>query len=397
MRSSASVTAVSILLLAGCSDGDADRVIAGSGVTTTAGDRTDLALPRCGEVPALSTQAALPALADDPEVAAWQRSRAEMGLPADEATTRAIAADSDHEEPFGFPVTPEEETALFAAEATSSATAEAIGRLFAGEVSYGGHWIDSVHRAVVVLATTDDPAEWQERADGEVGPGKVRVIQVAHSAGDLQQVREAAVARLHELGVQEPGSGDLVMQNVASVFLEVLDPALVADLASAVPSGAVCVEGAEPADVVPAGPQPQSGDGWRLLADEAGAGMPYATGFAGTASELAELWRTIGLDSPLPDIDFEHEVVVWFGPAVSSSCSDIRMDDVVFDPTAAVLSPVIVQPGGARICTKDANPHAYVVAFERDRLPGRFTVSIGAPNDECCPDGTTPVELSPSE
>ena len=170
-------------------------------------------------------------------------------------------------------------------------------------------------------------------------------------------------------------------------------PELVAAIAEAVPADTVCVEGAEPSDVVPDGPQPQSGDGWRLLADEPGKGLPYATGFADDSAELANLWATVGLEGPIPEIDFAEEAVAWFGPAVSGSCSDIRLDDVVFDAATAVLSPVIVQPGGARACTSDANPHAYIVALDRSRLPNRFTVSIGAPNEECCPEGTTQVDL----
>ena len=48
-----------------------------------------------------------------------------------------------------------------------------------------------------------------------------------------------------------------------------------------------------------------------------------------------------------------------------------------------------------RGCTDDANPHAYVVAVERARLPERFTISVrpDGVSEECCPESETEVEL----
>ena len=48
------------------------------------------------------------------------------------------------------------------------------------------------------------------------------------------------------------------------------------------------------------------------------------------------------------------------------------------DKLNAELKPLrsFVLPGGSRSCESDANPHAYVVALDRDGLPPRFTVEL---------------------
>jgi hypothetical protein len=70
---------------------------------------------------------------------------------------------------------------------------------------------------------------------------------------------------------------------------------------------------------------------------------------------------------------------VWFGAVYGSSCP-IRLDDVVVDTgqERAVVHAVTVVPGGTGACTDDANPHSYVIALERDRLPaGPFAIQLG--------------------
>ena len=214
----------------------------------------------------------------------------------------------------------------------------------------------------------------------------------AEHRGRAGRGSEAASRTWTSLGIRYAGIGSGNLQNIVPVDLEVLDPEVVAGLAAAVPTGTVCVTGADPADVVPEGPQPEAGDGWRLLADEPGIGMAYATGAATDQAGYDALWAEIGLPGDPPAVDFATEVVLWFGPAVSGSCDEIRLDDVDLDEETATVRPEIVLIGGNRSCTDDANPHAYVVAYERSRLPQRFTVTV-APNDQCCPEATTEVEL----
>jgi len=126
----------------------------------------------------------------------------------------------------------------------------------------------------------------------------------------------------------------------------------------------------------PLAPQPSEGDGWRLLADEH-SGARRQVGLAADAAILAELWAEIGLDAPVPEVDFGKHVVISFGVSYSGSCPDIRLDDVVVD--GAVVYPEIVNLSREVACTSDLNPHAYVVALERSRLPsGPFAIQLEA-------------------
>ncbi|MGF1616614.1 MAG: hypothetical protein ACFCU2_02230 [Acidimicrobiia bacterium] len=89
------------------------------------------------------------------------------------------------------------------------------------------------------------------------------------------------------------------------------------------------------------------------------------------------MWEPIGLQSSLPHVDFETEIVVWFGAVYGSSCPDIRLDDVIVD--GALVYAEIGLPNPPVACTADANPHAYVVAIDRDRLPkGPFAIQLDA-------------------
>ena len=137
----------------------------------------------------------------------------------------------------------------------------------------------------------------------------------------------------------------------------------------------LCVDGLDPATVPPPGPQPSGGDGWRLLADEAEAGALWKIGLVADAVGLEKLWAEVGLDAPVPEVDFEENVVIWFGSVVTSSCHDVRLDDVVVE--GPVVRAELVDPVPQFECTADAVPHAFVVALERSRLPsGMFTIRM---------------------
>ena len=129
----------------------------------------------------------------------------------------------------------------------------------------------------------------------------------------------------------------------------------------------------------PEGPQPQTGDGWRLLGDEF-VGEPYRTGIATTDGQYHQLWRQAGMTAQRPPVDFENEVVVWFGAAYSAGCA-IRLDDleIATDSQPVLVHAVTVVPGRTGVCRSDANPHAFVVAIDRERLPaGPFAIQLGA-------------------
>jgi hypothetical protein len=131
---------------------------------------------------------------------------------------------------------------------------------------------------------------------------------------------------------------------------------------------------------------------YEVLVDGAPAGDVYRTGFAASDAELAELWAGIGLTEPLPEIDFERRVVVYFGPAESSSCPFEPISDLRFDATTRRLYPGVATSGGPA-CTADANPHAIVVAVDRAELPEpNFEIWVDAGDPPaCCTDGITVV------
>lgn len=393
-------------LLAACTGDDGEPLTVGdeaptAGVATTGtsgGDDTALAVPRCDDVPRLDAAPVDGPLSDDPEVAAWQQQRADYGLPSDEASTRAAAASprSPDAASYGNAITDEEAVAFEADNSRLGDLAGPLqGELIDVEPTFAGLWIDNGRRQVTA-AFTEGVAARQAEYDERFGPGVVRVIEVERSSAELAARQEEVGEWLRTSGIRFNGTSSGVLRNAVEIFLFALDPADIQRIADEVGSEGLCVSGAEPAEVVPEGPQPLEGDGWRLLADEPGAGVPYDTGFARDDVAYEALWAEIGLDAPRPAVDFGTEVVVWFGPAVSGSCADIRLDGISIDAAEATLFPLIVLPGGARGCTGDANPHAYVVAVQRTALPGdRFTITLGegTPPSDCCPEATTEVDL----
>ncbi|MFN2419055.1 MAG: hypothetical protein ABR593_09050 [Candidatus Limnocylindria bacterium] len=120
-----------------------------------------------------------------------------------------------------------------------------------------------------------------------------------------------------------------------------------------------------------ASPQAE-GDGWRLLG-QAAAGEPYTVGVATSADELPALWTGAGIDDPVPSIDFAREVVVRYTHAVSGTCPEIELEGIGVDDDARIVYSVVTLPSSplfeGRACTSDAQPHSFVVAVERERLP----------------------------
>ncbi|MBA2633165.1 MAG: hypothetical protein H0U86_09240 [Chloroflexi bacterium] len=72
-------------------------------------------------------------------------------------------------------------------------------------------------------------------------------------------------------------------------------------------------------------------------------------------------------------------MVIWFGAVYGSSCPNLRLDDVVVDAERALVHAEIVLVDAPAACTGDANPHAYLVALDRARVPpGPFAIQLGA-------------------
>ena len=126
-----------------------------------------------------------------------------------------------------------------------------------------------------------------------------------------------------------------------------------------------------------------------LLASEQGAGESYRTGIATDRDSYLALWSSIGLVDDPPEVDFQSDVVIWFGAVFGSSCPGLRLDGVVVDVDAALVYGEIVLPDPPAGCTADANPHAFLVAVERQVLPvGPFIIQLDADG----PPGGAPEE-----
>ncbi len=238
-------------------------------------------------------------------------------------------------------------------------------------------WIDRDHAGWITVAFSRDVDARQaelEKQFPEVGAVAVGVDWTTAELEELQRRVAQEIAPLFPVN-----SWTSVTQGVVGIGIGVLEADRIAAVEEHFAGERVCIEGADPADVPAEGPQPQQGDGWRLLADQQGVGQPYRTGIATDRASYQALWTQIGLRGEPPLVDFESEVVVWFGAVFGSSCPDLRLDDVVVDLERALVHAEIVLVGVPMACTADANPHAYLVAVERAMLPsGPFAIQLGA-------------------
>src|SRR5690606_32772376 len=136
-----------------------------------------------------------------------------------------------------------------------------------------------------------------------------------------------------------------------------------------------CVEGI-PADEAPKEKdQPLAGEGWRLLGEDE-TGEAYRSGVATTDAQLDRLWALAGLEGEPSTVEWDSEIAVWFGAVYGSGCP-VRMDGVVVE--GDLLHADLVVANAVYGCNGDADPHAFVVAVERQLLPeGPFRVQLEA-------------------
>jgi hypothetical protein len=241
---------------------------------------------------------------------------------------------------------------------------------------FAGMWWDS--RAGEFVFTTIDIDESSTLIEQEL-PGDLsyRIESVARSASQLGLLQQR-VPTLAEDGI-EAGSGIRVWDALVEIDLPILDEPSLAVVRRVFEDDldAICVTGADPATVPPDGPQPTSGSGWRLLADQLQRGVPYSVDAAVNAAEYESLWASLALDGDRPPVDFATEIVIHFGAVYSGSCPEIRLDGVTFDLDRSLVTAAVVQLGGNRACTADANSRAYLVAVDKAQLPPLpFTVSL---------------------
>jgi hypothetical protein len=263
---------------------------------------------------------------------------------------------------------------------------EAVRDWAVRQPGYVDIWIDRDHNGWVTVAFSQDAADRQADLEREFPDVGVVAVAVEQARGDLDAIQR----RVHDVLPPDVarGSAVLTMQGVVMIGAGVLTPERIALIESQFAGQPVCLEGMDPADVPPPGPQQPAGDGWRLLATEP-TGQPYRTGIAWDAASLADLWAETGVTADVPVVDFQTEVVLWFGAVYGSSCPDLRLDDVVIDGRRRLIHAEIVLVDPPQSCTADANPRAYLVAVLRSRLPGpTFAIQLNAEG----PPGGAPEE-----
>lgn len=246
-----------------------------------------------------------------------------------------------------------------------------------GKPGFEEIWIDRDHLGWITIAFSVD-AEARQAELESLFPGVGAVaVEVDWTTAELEGLQRQVN---QDLGPLFPiVSWTSVTQGVVGIGIGVLTEERIAAVEQRFAGEPVCIEGADPADVPASGPQPLRGDGWRLLADERGVGQPYRTGIASDQASYERLWASVGLSGEPAPVDFASEVVIWFGAVFGSSCPGLRLDDVVVERERALVHAEIVLVDPPAACTADANPHAYLVALERARLPsGPFAIQLGA-------------------
>ncbi len=254
-----------------------------------------------------------------------------------------------------------------------------------GQPGYQTLWIDRDHNGWIVVGFSQDVADRQADLAAEFPLVGVVAVEIPHDLEALRALQDEVAQGLRE-AFNSYGVGVYESKGVVAIDISVPDDAQRAFLVDKYAGQPICINMPDPSTVVAPGPQPDGGDGWRLLASEK-VGFPYRTGIATDGSSVADLWLEIGLNSTIPEIDFRQEVVIWFGAVYGSSCPNLRLDDVVVD--GAMIYAEIVNPDNPIACTDDANPHAFVVAVDRAKLPsGPFAIQL---------DGDGPPRGAPEE
>ena len=263
---------------------------------------------------------------------------------------------------------------------------EAVRDWAVTQPGYEEIWIDREHHGWIAVAFSQDAAARQRDLEREFPGVGVVAVPVDWTMAELEALQQ----RVHtELPPDvASGSGTLVTQGVVMIGTGVLSPEREALIEARFSGERVCLEGLDPADAPAPGPQQPAGLGWRLLATEP-TGSPYRTGIAWNSASLEELWATAGVSAPIPAVDFRTEVVIWFGAVYSSSCPDIRLDDVVVDGGRRIVHADLVLLNAGMGCNADANPRAYMVAVQRLVLPPpTFAIQLTAED----PPGGVPEE-----
>ncbi len=140
----------------------------------------------------------------------------------------------------------------------------------------------------------------------------------------------------------------------------------------------LCVAGLIGDQIGEAGPQQLTGDGWRYLA-ETGQSIGHTPRIITNSDTLQDLWTELRLETPVPEPDWETEIVVAFEIGLGGgSCDESRFDGIVAEEgllQAVVVDPKLLEGPPQGVCLTVYRPYVYVVTVERGLLPAPpFTV-----------------------
>ena len=256
---------------------------------------------------------------------------------------------------------------------------------------YEGLWLDRERNGWITLAFSRGAAARQRDLEEKFPDEGVVAVPVERTRAELEALagrvgREPAplLAEYNSVSL-----GASVHKGVAHLKVGVLTKELRRAIEKGFTGEPLCVEGIDPASLPAPGPQPEGGDGWRLLAEGKGIRGRGRISLAADAASYADL--SADWDAPVPEVDFQKQVVIRFVAVHPSSCPDIRLDDVIVAgdvvyPHIVNLTTVnfateltIVDLATDLVCTADARSYPYVVALERSRLPaGPFAIQLEA-------------------
>lgn len=363
---------------------EGDLLDLGGGEGTDAPDRCDIGRPvwLAGTVAPAATAGEAEQAAPDRILGVWGEIRAQSALIANPDHIRELAEDpSSVRGEMGVPFSPEHAERIGIVPTDEDEPTTVLQR-YGNEHwdVFGGLFIDNDAGRLIDVAFTRDIAE-HEAALRELVPAgtELRVRAVRHTLAELWALQNRVGNELFaaDSGINLYSTSTNVFDNVVEIEGSAADPdAAEASLRDRYGADALRVTLHPEPEPEPS--QPQEGEGWRLLAELEGAGHAYTVGVARDQQEFEALWSALGTAPPEPEVDFSAEIVIHFGATVSGSCPQITLDDVVVDAEERLVYGQIsypIPPGMP--CTSDANPHAFVVAVPRDRLPqSPFTVRL---------------------
>lgn len=137
---------------------------------------------------------------------------------------------------------------------------------------------------------------------------------------------------------------------------------------------------------------------WRELLSGAALGDEFFTVAAATDREqLDRLWQDLAQAAPAPDVDFEQELVLFFGTGGSSTCPE-RLEGLVVDFGAATVHGRWAEHEPGVPCTDDIQAQGVLIAVSRGDVPDvPFQLSLKAePVCPECPDRPDQTVVDPA-